>query len=124
MRHFNNIKINFNSVAHKLPQDILISLIQKQPHTINNYAYWLPKLKPEQRVEIYKHCHRGWRDKDGCLSIDLIKLFPTAIREKEARYHLELPLLQTRPRFRPLPRPGALDDAVHHWDGCAGRRGY
>ena len=88
-----NIRINFNSVSHKLPQDILIDLIQKQPHTINNYTHWLPKLKPERRTAIYEYCHRGWRNKDGCLSIDLIKLFPAAIREKEARYHLELPSL-------------------------------
>ena len=101
------IRINLNSVAHKLPQDLLIRLITSQEHTVNNYTSWLPKLKPEQRVGIYEHCHRGWRDKDGCLSIDLIKLFPTAIREKEARYHLQLPLLTTRP-YQSIPYAALL----------------
>ena len=92
--------INLNPIAHKLPQDILINLINKQPHTVNNYAHWLPKLKSERRREIYNQCHAGWRDNDGCLSINLVKLFPTVIREKEARYHLNLPILETRPTQR------------------------
>ncbi|MEM8779447.1 MAG: hypothetical protein AAGF26_11370, partial [Cyanobacteria bacterium P01_G01_bin.49] len=95
-----NVKINFNSVAHKLPQDILISLIQKQPHTVNNYSHWLPKLKPEQRATVYEYCYEGWRDNNGCLKINLIKLFPKVIREKEARYHLQLSVLTTRPSQR------------------------
>ncbi len=101
------ITIDLNSVAHKLPQDILIDLINQQEHTVNNHSYWLPKLKPEQRAAVYEHCHRGWRDIYGCLSINLIKLFPTAIREKEARYHLELPDLVTRPSKR-LPYAALL----------------
>lgn len=100
-------KIDLNAVAHKLPQEILIALIQQQPHTVNRYYYWLPKLNPERRAAIYQHCHRGWRDDNGCLRINLIKLFPQAIREKEARYHLELPYLVTRPSQR-LPYAALL----------------
>ena len=94
------ININLNSVVHKLPQDLLIALINQQQHTVNNYARWLPKLKPQQRMEIYNQCNLGWRDNDGCLAINLVKLFPTAIRAKEARYHLDLPILATRPTQR------------------------
>ena len=94
------IKINLNSIAHQLPQNILIDLIEQQQHTVNHYASWLPKLKPEQRTEIYNKFNLGWRDKDGCLSINLVKLFPTAIRAKEARYHLDLPVLKTCPTQR------------------------
>jgi hypothetical protein len=104
------IRINLNSVAHKLPQDILINLITSREYTVNNYSSWLPKLKPEQRVAVYEHCHRGWQDQDGCLSSNLIKLFPTAIREQEARYHLALPILTTRPSQR-LPYAAFLS-----WD--------
>ena len=93
-------KIKLDSVAHKLPQDLLIELINRQPQTVNNYSQWLPKLKPEQRTQIYNQCNLGWRDRDGCMTIHQIKLFPTAIREKEARYHLDLPILQTRPTRR------------------------
>ena len=96
----NKSKINLNPVAHKLPQDILIELINKQPHTVNNYSYWLTKLKPERRTEIYQHCNLGWRDEDGCLPVELIKLFKSEIRVKEARYHLDLPILKTRPYQR------------------------
>ena len=99
LQRSDKVNISLNSVAHKLPQNILIDLINKQPHTVNNYVRWIPKLKPEQRV-IYNQCHSGWRDKDGCLSANLIKLFPTAIRVKEARYHLDLPVLATRPTQR------------------------
>jgi len=93
-----NIKLD--SVAHKLPQDLLIELINRQPQTVNSYARWLPKLKPEQRSQIYNQCNLSWRDGDGCLPIHLVKLFPTEIREKAARYHLDLPILQTRPTQR------------------------
>ncbi|MDJ0592333.1 MAG: hypothetical protein QNJ72_20460 [Pleurocapsa sp. MO_226.B13] len=96
------VRINLNPIAHKLPQDLLIALINQQQHTVNNYANWLPKLKPTQRTIIYQHCHRGWRDKDGRLSINLIELFPQTIREKEARYHFNLPILATRPTQRLL----------------------
>ena len=96
------LRINLNPVAHRLSQNTLINLINKQRHTVSNYAYWLPKLKPEQRREIYQQCNLGWRDQDGCLSVDLIKLFPTAIRAQEARYHLSLPILETRPTQRLL----------------------
>ncbi|MBW4536846.1 MAG: hypothetical protein KME09_23220 [Pleurocapsa minor HA4230-MV1] len=110
----NKVQINLNVIAHKLPQDLLINLIQNQEHTVNNYALWLPKLKPAKRTAIYEQCHLGWRDDHGCLSRDLIKLFPQAIREKEARYHLDLPLLKTRPTQR-LPYVAFLP-----WDETKG----
>ena len=94
------LKIDLNPVAHKLPQDILNRLIDKQPHTVNSYSSWLPKLKPERRREIYQQCNLSWRDKDGCLPVELVKLFPVEIRVKEAKYHLDLPILETRPRQR------------------------
>ncbi len=96
----NKVNINLNVIAHKLPQNLLINLIQTQPHTVDNYSRWLPKLKPARRTAIYNQCHSGWRDDHGCLSVDLIKLFPQAIRAKEARYHLDLPVLKTRPTQR------------------------
>ncbi|VEP18984.1 conserved hypothetical protein [Hyella patelloides LEGE 07179] len=95
-RKFGRYTINFNSVAHKLPQDILINLIENRLHLIDQFSTWLPKLKPEQRIAIYEYCYRGWRDRDGYLSIDLVKLFPQTIREKEARYHLNLSAIATR----------------------------
>ena len=93
-------KINLNNVVHKLPQDILIELINKQPQTVNNHSFWLPKLKPERRREIYQQCNLGWRDKDGCLSVELIKLFPCKIRVREAKHHLDLSVLKPRPQQR------------------------
>ena len=94
LKRSDKVKIDLNSVVQKLPQDLLIELINRQPQTVNRSNQWLPKLKPEKRTQIYNQCNLGWRDRDGCLSIALVKLFPTAIREKEARYHLDLPILQ------------------------------
>ena len=94
------VNINLNSVAQKLPQDLLIELINRQPQTVNRYSQWLPKLKPEQRSQIYNQCNLGWRDDKGYMTIQQIKLFPTAIREKEARYHLDLPMLIIHPTLR------------------------
>jgi hypothetical protein len=96
----NKVRINLNFIAHKLPQNLLINVIQNQEHTVNNYSLWLSKLKPARRTAIYEQCHLGWRDDHGCLSIDLIRLFPQAIREKEAKFHLNLPVLKTRPTQR------------------------
>lgn len=94
------MRINLNAIAHKLPSSLLISLIDQQQHTVNQYGSWLPKLKPEERVVIYEHCHLSWRDQHNCLATYLLKLLPKAIREQEARYHLDLPILATRPTQR------------------------
>jgi hypothetical protein len=93
-------RIDLNGVAHTLPPRQLMDLMDQQPQTVDNYYHWLPKLKPELRTAIYEHCHCGWRNQEGCLSPDLIKLFPQAIRVQAARSHLELPCLTTRPMQR------------------------
>ena len=93
-------RINLNPVAHKLPPNVLINLIDRQPHTVDRHGSWLPKLSPNIRVEIYQHCNSKWRDSKGCLSPNIIELLPTAVREKEARLSINSPDLATRPNER------------------------
>ncbi len=105
--NYSNRNIDLNNVAHKLPLELLQDLITNKNHAVSYYSQWLPKLKPQERAIIYESHGRGWRDRHGCLSIDIIQLLPRAIREKEARYHLQLPRLATRPRER-LPYAALL----------------
>ena len=73
---------SLENLTHNLPQDILINLITTKKIIFHHHSDCLTKLKPEQCIAIYEHCSESLRDKNGCLSIDLIKLFPAAIREK------------------------------------------
>lgn len=105
------VNVNFDRVAHKLPTELIIKLLEKQRHTLGNN--WFPKITPQQRKEIFADRENIFRTDDGCLSDRFIKLLPGKLREKEARYQLNLPILATRPHQR-LPYAAFLpwDEAL------------
>ncbi len=63
-------------------------------------ADWLERLRPEQRAPLYARFARGWQNAEGVISTDVVALLPRSEREAEARRHLLLPALQTRPNVR------------------------
>jgi hypothetical protein len=105
------VSVNFDQVVHKLELKQLIALINQRRNTVNTYNI-LSRLTPENRQIIYNVCGY-WRDSDDCINSLAIGLLPRHIREQEARYHLNLPILATRPRQR-LPYAAFLpwDEAV------------
>ncbi len=91
--------VRLDSVAHKLAIPQLIELLTKRKSTICRRDF-LRLLLPSDREIIYNNLVNSWRDREGCLIPDLIANFPTQIRDREARYHLNLPALATRPAQR------------------------
>jgi hypothetical protein len=91
--------VSFNQVAHKLEIHQLIELLTKRKTTIYG-QYFLPLLAPSQREIIYNHFAGSWRNSEGCLTPAIVSSLPRHIREQEARYHLNLSALATRPSQR------------------------
>jgi HEAT repeat protein len=93
------VNVNFNHVADKLKTEQIVKLLKK--HNCFSYPQkFLKKLKPEQREIIYNEVNLSWRDSEGKLDPEIIKLLPQSLRLKEAKYHLDLPVLSTRPSQR------------------------
>lgn len=93
--------VSFDGVADQLGSDLLIALVTTRPYNINATRI-LSRLKPEQRRIVYIHCVDIWHSQEGGLGTAVIGLLPGDIRLKEARYHLNLAILGTRP-FQRLP---------------------
>jgi hypothetical protein len=91
--------VRLDSVAHKLAIPQLIELLTRRKSTVYRRDF-LRLLTPSDREIIYDNFANSWRDPEGCLTPDLIANLPTQIRNREARYHLNLPALATRPAQR------------------------
>ena len=89
--------VRFDRVAHRLDTGRLLGLVERQPESVYDRELWLARLPPEQRKVVHDAAGLSWRDDDGRLSQGLVALLPRAIREAEARRHLALAALATRP---------------------------
>ncbi len=85
---------NFEKVARKLDGHLLSALIEKG--YLHNPQFWLSKLEPEKRSQLYTAYNTRWRDSNGVLAVELIQSLSRPQREQEARLHLSLPILATR----------------------------
>src|SRR5204863_5880447 len=74
-----------------------VALLERQPAALAQPARWLEELAPDSRAELFRRCGAAWRDADGCVAPALVALLPTGPRVEEARRHLALPALATRP---------------------------
>ncbi|GCE21383.1 HEAT repeat domain-containing protein [Dictyobacter kobayashii] len=92
------VPANFNAVAHKLDTERLVALVTHRSLLLNNRS--LKRLAPSQRLAIYRVSERGWRNNEGILRYEIVELLPAEQRMQEARRHLELPALATRPQVR------------------------
>jgi len=91
--------VSFDGVADKLGSDILIALVTQRPNNLNAKKI-LRRLKPEQRRLVYEQCVDSWHTQEEGLEISVVGLLTGDLRVKEARYHLNLPILVTRPSQR------------------------
>ncbi|WP_338257642.1 hypothetical protein [Dictyobacter halimunensis] len=89
---------NFNAVAHKLKLETLLALVERRKVSIS--AHIFERFTPEQRLALYSAFGRGWRNDEGIIHLQLVATLPTEQRVQEARRHLELPALATRPMER------------------------
>ena len=98
----------FAPVAHRLDQDRLLALLRRFGTLGGGDAVrWLRRLPPDRRGAVHALAGRGWRNAEGMVSLPLLMLLPQPVRDAEARRHLALPALQTRPAAR-LPYAALL----------------
>ncbi|GCE12398.1 hypothetical protein [Tengunoibacter tsumagoiensis] len=89
---------SFNKVAHKLNTDALLALEERGLISIHSYKF--KRFNPEQRLALYNAFRRGWRNEEGILHLTWVAALPGELRRLEARRHLDLPILATRPLVR------------------------
>ena len=87
-------RVRFDAVAQRLNTEHLLALFTRHPDTISYHRFH--RLTPQQRLEIYTVCERGWRTTEGILSYEIGAALRTAQRIQEGRRHLALPTLATR----------------------------
>jgi hypothetical protein len=68
---------------------------------------WLDTIAPAHRGVLYEQFSTGWRDSEGVLGLDVVLALPGPHRVAEARRHIALPALATRPAQR-LPYAAGL----------------
>jgi HEAT repeat protein len=99
--------VSFDRVAHRLSPGLLIELAGRHPALLSRSDFWLQKLPPAARRDVFVALQLGWRDHDGVVGHAILAQLPADIREHEGRRHTDLPLLRTRPSQR-LPYASLL----------------
>jgi len=90
--------VQFGDVLDRLGTEHLLALCTRYPGNIALSRF--RTLTVQQRLALYTACERGWRNAEGVLSLDVVGYLPEPQRLQEARRHLELPALATRPLER------------------------
>jgi hypothetical protein len=91
---------HFALPAHRLDARRRLALLQRRPRALSPADNWLRRLPPDERASMFAAAAPGWRDADGCIAPALLAVLPAAVRVPEARRHLALPALATRPAQR------------------------
>lgn len=93
-------RVSLSKCAYRLSPERLMSLLRHRVTLLPQKTVWLRRLSPDLRRASYEQAGLGWRDAEGIIDAAIITLLPGDIREKEARRHLALPALVTRPVVR------------------------
>jgi hypothetical protein len=86
--------------AHRLSPERLLAVLRYRPNLLPQPHVWLHRLPPDVRRAAWEQVGLSWRNTEGVVSGEVIALLPADLREKEARRHLALPALATRPAQR------------------------
>jgi len=107
LRADDDIALPLERVAHHLDAGRLIAALERMPEARWAVAGRFRRLRPEVRAAVFAAGERGWRDGNGVVAVEILRALPAALRVPEARRHLALPALATRPPQR-LPYAGLL----------------
>ena len=107
LRADDDVALPLERVAHRLDAGRLIAALERMPEARWAVADRFRRLRPEVRAAVFTAGERGWRDGGGAVAIETLRDLPAALRVPEARRHLALPALATRPLQR-LPYAGLL----------------
>ncbi|MBA2677606.1 MAG: hypothetical protein H0U76_04310, partial [Ktedonobacteraceae bacterium] len=105
--------LNFSRSIQRLDLEHILRLMERPDRMLSQPEWWFRRIPVEQRAVIYERYARGWYNAEECLSLALVAALPREQRYQEARRHLALPALATRPLQR-LPYATYLpwDEAV------------
>ncbi len=105
--------VELSAVAHRLELAQVLALQKQHPTVLQQLEGHLAKFPPEARAPLFQAFRGTWANNEGLISVETLRLLPEAMREAEARRHLEHPTLATRPLQR-LPYAGLLgwDEAL------------
>lgn len=108
------VRLNLNRLALRLTEARLLAVLHYRPTFVADQAAWLHRVPPSVRRAAFGIAGNGWRNTEGVVSFPIVALLPRELREAEARRHLALPTLATRPAQR-LPYATFLP-----WDEAQG----
>jgi hypothetical protein len=129
------ITADWEQIVHRLDTERILGLLgcislplhsrrYEWFYTGPRLRFWLGRLKPQQREAVFMRMGRAWQNEEGVILAEVIAQLPQEWREREARRHLALPALATRPLER-MPYVGFLpwdeareqvNDALHDPD--------
>ena len=93
-------RLDSSQFAHRLAEARLLAVLHYRPAFLANREAWLRRVAPPVRRAAFGVAGNGWRSADGVVPATVIALLPSELREAEARRHLALPALATRPALR------------------------
>ena len=99
------VRIDLTCLVRRLDAARLRALVARG--LLGSPGAWLPRLAPTLRRTVYEVASLGWRDTAGALPLAVVVALPGDLRVPEARRHLALPTLATRPAQR-LPYASCL----------------
>ncbi len=87
--------LDFSAVAHRLELSQVLALHIKHPSTLGQLQSRLAHFPPRVRATLFEVFRGAWVNTFGIISAHILRLLPRALRESEAKRHLEHPRLQT-----------------------------
>ena len=100
-------RLDISRSVPRLPEARLLAVLQYRPAFVAAHATWLRRVAPSVRRAAFEVAGNGWRNAEGAVPAAVVALLPGELREAEARRHLALPALATRPAQR-LPYASLL----------------
>ena len=94
------VRLNLGRLAPRLTEARLLAVLQYRPAFLANPAAWLHRVPAALRRTAFGVAGNGWHNSDGVVALPIVALLPRELREAEARRHLALPALATRPAQR------------------------
>jgi hypothetical protein len=94
------VAVNLGQSAHRLDAPRLQSMLERRPGNLGPPEVWFRRLPPALRARVFPVAAQAWRDADGCIAPLLLRYLPRRLRDQEARRHITLPVLATRPAMR------------------------
>lgn len=113
LAHEGSFAVSLSGQVRRLTPERFLALLTQRREYLPAPTSYLPRIPTALRVAAYEQANFAWRDKDGVIAVAVVAALPASIRETEARRHLALPVMQTRPLSR-IPYAAFLppDEAI------------